>query len=63
MFQNIGPVEWLVLIGLVLILVRPARVGEVARSLGRAISEFKKGLRDEDEEKKKPSEDKKDSPN
>ena len=52
MFQNIGPIDWLILIALVLLFFRADRVTEIARSLGRSISEFKKGMREGDEDKK-----------
>lgn len=44
--QNLGPTEWII-IGLVVILVFGAsRIPQIARSLGRSSSEFKKGLRE-----------------
>ena len=61
MFQNIGPIDWLVIAALVLIFFRAEKITEVARTLGRSISEFKKGFREgEDDIKKKPED--KDSP-
>ncbi len=63
MFQNIGPMDWLIIIALVLIFFRADRVGEIARQLGRSISEFKKGMREgEDELKKTPGDNDKTSP-
>ncbi len=53
MFQNIGPIDWLILIALVLLFFRADRVTEIARQLGRSISEFKKGMRGEDDKDKK----------
>jgi sec-independent protein translocase protein TatA len=41
---NIGPMEWLV-IGLVLLLLFGSRLPEVGRGLGKGIIEFKKGLK------------------
>ena len=57
MFQNIGPIDWLIIAALALIFFRADRITEVARTLGRSISEFKRGLREgEDDLKKKPDE-------
>ena len=56
MFQNIGAVDWLIIIALLLIFFRAERITEIARSLGRSIAEFKKGLREGEEEKKDSSE-------
>lgn len=42
--QNIGPMEWIVLLVIALLLFGK-RLPEVGRSLGKGIIEFKKGLR------------------
>lgn len=49
--QNIGAVEYLV-IGVVMLLLFGRRLPEVGRSLGKGLVEFKKGLRDVDDEVK-----------
>ena len=53
MFQNIGMADWLIIAFLILIFFKADRITEVARSLGRSISEFKKGMRDGEEDLKK----------
>ena len=53
MFQNIGLMDWLIIAALVLIFFRAERISEVARTLGRSISEFKKGLKEGEDDTKK----------
>ena len=49
-----GPTEWLIVGAVVLLLFGAKKLPDLARSLGRSSSEFKKGIRegsvDEDEE-------------
>ncbi|MFO0840379.1 MAG: twin-arginine translocase TatA/TatE family subunit [Phycisphaerae bacterium] len=52
----------LLVIGIVALLLFGKRLPEVGRSLGRGISEFKKGLRDVQDELSKDDSDKKDPP-
>jgi sec-independent protein translocase protein TatA len=52
-FQNLGLPEILI-IGLVVLLVFGNRLPNVARSLGRSLTEFKKGLREDDAHTKAP---------
>lgn len=47
--SNLGPGELLV-VGLVAVLLFGKRLPEVGRSLGKGITEFKKGLRGEDQD-------------
>ena len=60
MFGSLGLPELLVIFLVVLLVFGAGRLPEVGRSLGKAISEFKKGMQEGTEEKKdKSSEDKK----
>ena len=55
-FLSMGPAEWLIVLVIILILFGASRIPDIARSLGRSVSEFKKGMRegqDEDEATKK----------
>jgi sec-independent protein translocase protein TatA len=49
--QSIGPMEYLI-IGVVMLLLFGRRLPEVGRSLGKGLVEFKKGLRDVEDEVK-----------
>lgn len=48
--QNIGMGELLVILVIALLLFGAGRLPEVARSLGKAVREFKKGLKDIDDD-------------
>lgn len=45
-----GPTEWLIILGIVLLLFGSRKLPELARSLGKASKEFKKGVRDTEED-------------
>ena len=55
--MDLGPVELLIILGIVLLLFGGAKLPKLARSMGQASKEFKKGLSegatDEDEEQGK----------
>ena len=56
MFSNIGPIDWLIILALALVFFRAEKVTEIARALGRSISEFKKGMKEGDpDDKDKPT--------
>ena len=46
MFQNMGVWDWGIILVIVLVLFGGKRLPELARSLGKAISEFKKGIKE-----------------
>lgn len=51
MFQQLGPVELLIILAIVILLFGAGRISRVGQELGSAISEFRKGLNsDKDEE-------------
>ncbi len=56
MFQNMGFWDWVIILGIVLIFFG-GRLPDVARSLGKSISLFKKGLKEGEDELKKSIED------
>ena len=47
---RIGPLEIALLIGLALLLFGAGRIADVGKGIGEGIRNFKKGLRDDDEE-------------
>ena len=61
MFQNMGIWDWAIILTIVLVLFGGKRLPELAKSLGRSISAFKKGVKEGEEELKKSLEDKTDS--
>ncbi|MGB8319719.1 MAG: twin-arginine translocase TatA/TatE family subunit [Ignavibacteriaceae bacterium] len=50
MFENIGFSELLIILLVVLVLFGAKRIPELAKGLGKGISEFKKGLKDVQDE-------------
>jgi sec-independent protein translocase protein TatA len=46
MFRNIGIWEILIVLAIILVLFGAARLPQMAQSLGRSLTSFKKGLRD-----------------
>lgn len=46
MFDNIGAGELLIILVVVLVLFGAKRIPDLARNLGKGISEFKKGVKD-----------------
>lgn len=50
MFGRIGPVEIFFIFLVLLLLFGARRIPEIARSLGKALREFKKGVRDAERE-------------
>ena len=64
MFENIGPVELIIIVIVIMLLFGAKRIPELAQGLGKGIREFKKSLKDVDDEIKKSGDDKKsDNPN
>ncbi|MHC5038857.1 MAG: twin-arginine translocase TatA/TatE family subunit [Planctomycetota bacterium] len=49
LFGSFGPAEILLILAIILLLFGASRIPEVARSLGKGVDEFKKGLRGEGE--------------
>ena len=49
----IGPIELILILALALLIFGATRIPKIARSLGIGVKEFKKGLKEKDEEDKK----------
>ncbi|HYU38381.1 MAG TPA: twin-arginine translocase TatA/TatE family subunit [Acidimicrobiia bacterium] len=58
--MNLGPTELIIILVIVLVLFGSTRLPKLARSMGQASKEFKKGVSegDKDEEDDKPAKDK-----
>jgi sec-independent protein translocase protein TatA len=50
MLKSVGPVELIIILAIVLLLFGVGRVSQVGKELGSAISEFRKGLNEGNEE-------------
>ena len=50
MFRNIGPVELVIVLAIVLLLFGVGRVSQVGKELGTAISEFRRGMNQDSKE-------------
>ena len=59
--QNMGPMEWIIILAALLLVFGASRIPQIARSLGKSSSEFKKGLREGAEDKPEEKEDEKSS--
>jgi sec-independent protein translocase protein TatA len=59
MFENIGPVELLIIVLVIMLLFGAKKIPELAQGLGKGIREFKKSLKDVDDEIKKTDDEKK----
>jgi sec-independent protein translocase protein TatA len=62
MLGGIGAQEILLILLIILLLFGARRIPEIARGLGKSMSEFKKGLKEVDEENKKDEEPEKRKP-
>jgi len=61
MFGRIGPVEIILILIVLLLLFGAKRIPEIARSLGKSLSQFKRGLKDVEIDESSDNEDEKDS--
>ena len=52
--MNLGPTELIIILVIVLLLFGAARLPKLARSLGEASKEFKKGVNERDQEEQAP---------
>jgi sec-independent protein translocase protein TatA len=56
--MNLGVPELLIILAVVLLLFGSTRLPKLARSLGQASKEFKKGVNDDKDDEDKPAKDK-----
>ncbi len=57
--MGIGTTEILIIVAVILLLFGGRKIPELMRGLGKGMNEFKKGLKGEDDEPTRPSEQKK----
>ena len=63
MLPNMGVWDWVIILGIILLLFGGKRLPELARALGKSISSFKKGMKEGEEELKRSLDEDKDSEN
>ena len=63
MLPNLGVWDWVIILGIILLLFGGKRLPELARGLGKSLSSFKKGMKEGQEELKRTIEEDKDSEN
>jgi sec-independent protein translocase protein TatA len=51
LFKQIGPLELVIILAIVLLLFGVGRLGKLGKDLGEGISAFRKGLKGNDDEK------------
>ena len=55
-FQSIGPTELLIILAIVVVLFGATRIGDIGKGIGRGIREFRREVKEgEQEEKKEPA--------
>ena len=59
MFENIGFPELLIILVVILVLFGAKKIPDLAKGIGQGIKEFKKGIKDGEDDDKKTDDDKK----
>ena len=55
-FQSLGPAELIIILAIVVVLFGASRIGDIGGSIGRAIREFRREVKEgEQAEKKEPA--------
>jgi sec-independent protein translocase protein TatA len=55
-FQSLGPAELIIILAIVVVLFGASRIGDIGGSIGRGIREFRREVKEgEQEEKKEPA--------
>ena len=55
-FQSLGPTELIIILAIVVVLFGASRIGDIGGSIGRGIREFRREVKEgEQEEKKEPA--------
>ena len=57
MLSNIGPGQLIIILLIVLLLFGAKKIPEIAKGLGKGIKDFKGALKEDEDETKKPSDD------
>ena len=61
MFQNMGVWDWVIIFAIVLVLFGGKRLPELAKSLGKSLSSFKRGIKEGEDDLKSSLENKDES--
>ena len=56
-FQSLGPAELIIILVIVLVLFGASRIGDIGGSIGRGIREFRREVKEGEEEKEKATAD------
>ncbi len=54
MLSQIGPTELLVILAIVLLIIGPKKLPELARSIGLGVKEFRRGVKDNGQDDNEP---------
>jgi sec-independent protein translocase protein TatA len=57
-FQSLGPAELIIILAIVVVLFGASRIGDIGGAIGRGIREFRREVKEGEQEKEAPPSDK-----